>query len=791
MTWPFENDTSSIIKKIAVKNLQSDKNRNILLTITIAFATCLITATALYFFGSQSSALNKAADIYQATIADIDEQDIDLLQKDESLQVGISYLVGTVSYEDFKLTVRTLDENLIQLADYPEIQGKLPQSVDEVAVTQAFLSRAGLDWNIGDNISLDLGNGEMRFKVCGILPVADSNYSFYVSDEYVKTLESRPLCTAYIRLINSEGWSEAAIQNELFSLADRLGLQHEQVEISTYFASLIEQRSSQYILVIITISLIVALACALVIYSLFFVSIIRKTNEYGKLRTIGATEKQIKKIVFKEGYKLSKTAIPIGIVGGALAGYLLVPDGWNIVTVLCIAVITSLLMFICVMLTMVKPAKIASRITPIEAIRFASTDSVSKTLSTNRFHRRISAKRLAILNFSRDKKKMFLTIFSLGLCGTLFMASSAYFNSIDPENMARKSFPYGEVKIELGDYGPQSHNSEQYYELQKENLLTNELADKIKQLNGVEKVQEYYGSVFNVTIPTGDQDPVVSDAFTVDNQELLTNYLIEGTADYQELVQNNGVLIADTEQWNDTFGWEVKIGDEITLEAGTGYSIKVKVLGIVDGNIPYSGYNTLFIPLEMLKSLVPLDNLVYQFIVDTDNNRWETVREEIQSLVPSMSHTYITTFNDWVQAYQDSLTNYRMPVYAFIVFIGVFGIINLLNTLITNMLTRKRELGILQAVGLSKKQLARMLWTEGLLYSAGTMIISIVLGTIAGILLCQVFSAMSIFGVVTYRFPLLEMTGFLALILTVQTLFSLFAVKQFQHYSLVEQIRET
>ena len=53
MTWPFENDTSSIIKKIAVKNLQSDKNRNILLTITIAIATGLIMATALYFFGSQ------------------------------------------------------------------------------------------------------------------------------------------------------------------------------------------------------------------------------------------------------------------------------------------------------------------------------------------------------------------------------------------------------------------------------------------------------------------------------------------------------------------------------------------------------------------------------------------------------------------------------------------------------------------------------------------------------------------------------------------------------------------
>lgn len=46
------------------------------------------------------------------------------------------------------------------------------------------------------------------------------------------------------------------------------------------------------------------------------------------------------------------------------------------------------------------------------------------------------------------------------------MASSAYFNSIDPLAMARRSFPYGEIRLELGDYGPQAHNSEQYSELQ-------------------------------------------------------------------------------------------------------------------------------------------------------------------------------------------------------------------------------------------------------------------------------------------------------------------------------------
>ena len=118
-------------------------------------------------------------------------------------------------------------------------------------------------------------------------------------------------------------------------------------------------------------------------------------------------------------------------------------------------------------------------------------------------------------------------------------------------------------------------------------------------------------------------------------------------------------------------------------------------MGIVDGNIPYGGYDTLFIPLEMLNTITPVENLNYQLIIDTADNEWDIVKEEIQKIVSSNACLYISTFNDWVEAYNEKLLNYRIPVYIFVMFIGVFGIINLLNTLITNVLTRKRGLGVL------------------------------------------------------------------------------------------------
>ena len=789
MTWPFENDTSAVIKKLAKRNLKTDKSRNILIIITIALAACLVMATTLYFFASQRASLNDAAGRYQAVIDEVDNDMVTKLANDDRVQVGVSSLLGLVSYGDYKLTVRSMDETLMKLAKYPDLEGTLPESTNEIAVTKTFLDRAGLSKSVGDTVSLDLGDGEKEYILCGILPVEDANYSVYVSQSYIENKAGAPAYSAYVRLNGSDGWSKSAIQAELSALCGELGIRPEKMQFSTWYFSLIEQRGSQYVAIIAFISLIVALVCTLVIYSLFYVSITRKTNEYGKLRTIGITGRQMKRIVFREGLSLSVIGIPIGISAGAAAGYILVPRGFHTLMVFAIAAITALFMYLCVMTAVIKPARTAARVTPIEAVRYAADPNDVAFSQTKSLHRSLSAKNLAFLNFARNKKKTALTVLSLGVCGVLLMASSAYFNSIDPLAMARRSFPYGEIRLELGDYGPQSHDSEQYLELQKFNLLTEDFMELIRGIDGVEDVKAYQGTVLDLHLPTGDCEPVVSEGFTPDSGKLLEQYLVEGTADLQELLDNNGILIENGPHWEETFGWDVSVGDELQIETG-GQTRKVKVMGIVDADIPYGGYDTLFIPLEMLSEIVPAENLNYQFIVDTDDNKWEAVKDEIQKIIPRTSRLYVSTLDEWVEAYRDKLLNYRIPVYVFVMFIGVFGIINLLNTLITNILTRKRELGVLQAVGQSSRQLSQMLLTEGLFYTFWALLISVSFGTLMGHLLCTVFSAMSLFGKVSYHFPTFEMLGFFLLMIAVQMLFSYLSIRQIKKRSLADQIRE-
>ena len=105
----------------------------------------------------------------------------------------------------------------------------------------------------------------------------------------------------------------------------------------------------------------------------------------------------MKRIVFREGFHLSRIAIPIGILAGAIAGYVLVPQGWN--------TLMALFVYLCVMIAVIKPAKIAAHVTPIEAVRYMAGNNDVMSNSTKVLHRSLSAKNLEFLNFARNRKK--------------------------------------------------------------------------------------------------------------------------------------------------------------------------------------------------------------------------------------------------------------------------------------------------------------------------------------------------------------------------------------------------
>ena len=782
----LDKKTANIEKKLAKRSLAADKSRNRLLMFTISLATCLVIVTALFFFFTQRKNLRAANGRYQVVFQDLKKEEIAELKNDSRLEVGASYLLGMLNMTDYKVTVRSMDENLLKLGKCRDIIGSLPKAVNEIALTEAYLDILDPTIKVSDTVRLNLGNGERDFVISGILPVDDASYSVYISEALIEELVDDPLYSAYINVPYTEGWSEYGIRTEIRSIAREYGLEEKQIDFSMFYFSLIKQRSSQYMLIIMGVAAVVAGACVLVVYSLFYVSIIRKTNEYGKLKTIGTSSKQIKKIIGREGNYLAILSIPIGAVLGIFAGYLLVPDGWNLPVGLLVASATGIFMYICVKITVGSPAKMASKLSPIEAVKYTAYSGVGKKRKKGKNYH-ISEKRLALLNFVRNKKKMILTVSSLGICGILLVGSAAYFDSISPLNMARQMFPYGEMKIELGNYGPQAYRSEDYFKLQMGNVLSEQMIQSIKNVEGVEDVLACEGTVIDVDIPTGYVDPFLINAYKPEDQRLVDNYLISGTADYSELIANNGVLIADS-LWKGVYGWDPSIGDSLTVKTSDGENHTYTILGLFDANISFSGYRDIFMPESMLRELSGLENLTYQISIDIDEDKIEKAAQEIKNLFSINDSIYITYLSDWTDTYKDKLSNYRIPVYVLICIIGMFGFVNLLNTLVTNMIVRKREFGILQAVGLTDRQLSKVLSFEGMMYIICALIISLIFGTVVGIVICNILSSMSVFGEVRFVFPIKKATIYFAFMIVIQCIFTAKVITESKKQTIIDKI---
>lgn len=166
------------------------------------------------------------------------------------------------------------------------------------------------------------------------------------------------------------------------------------------------------------------MAAAVVIYNIFHISITRKVQEYGQLRTIGMTSKQMKQLIMREGRRIALPSIVVGIIFSFVFGILTVS------------------------LSIHSPAKIASKTSPMKALRFSSY-SIDKSNKRNRRYR-ITPLRLTILNLGRSKKRSFLTVLSLGLCGVILIACASVQNSLSEIYMARANeFQYGGFKFAL------------------------------------------------------------------------------------------------------------------------------------------------------------------------------------------------------------------------------------------------------------------------------------------------------------------------------------------------------
>ena len=779
MTWPFENNTNGIVKNLAKRNLKSEKRRNIMVIISVVLAAFLISLSGLVGVSLMQTEKKKVIDTYEATYVQVDEAHIEeLKQVPNFARVGEYYMYGKESStQGFNGFFAYADKETLYMArsQMKLADGDLPIEKNEIVVSKEWLSKFSPDCHIGDSVTLDTESFSGEYTISGILDTTGQEkqnmYSFLISKEMLEQCKKYEPdgFFAYVHLKNVDQLDGELIKSYVQKIKEELQIPGVGFQ-DAYFRYIDGDISMENVLLLMAFAGIVLVGGCVVIQSIFRISIIDKIKSYGQLRTIGATKKQIMRIVKKEGHSLGWKGLSIGILLGLGVTLLLFPRGFSLLGYLLVIGCTVLICWTMICLSIRKPVKLAANISPVEAVRFTSPQ---KKIKNRTKRKKISPCSLGMLNFRRDWKKTVSIVFSLSLGGILLLAVSSLLILQSPEKLARQYFKNGDYKIYMD-------SDKEHIDLLKQgNPLNKKLKQEILDIDGVEEILVTRKSAGFEATSHGITEHGTCDMITKENRELLAQAIVEGS-----MPDNNGILLPYEYSG---FDGKEKLGETIELSLGEKtipvtisgfYNLQKTIFASGHGSIGVDG-PMMFLPEKLFQELIPdATNFDYSWDIVCDSDKSEKVGKALENLVVSHTDTGLDTFEDRVDSF-----GYMNVVYGIMQviswFIFLFGVINLINTTLSNQYSRRQENSVLRSVGLAPKQLAQMAVWEGMGYVVSSILLMLAIGLPITLLVWRKFSISAYAGrILPYEFPWLQMGVYVVVLVIVEFILSVWTIRR-------------
>ena len=789
MTWPFENDTSAITKKLAKKSLQSEKRRNLMVVIAVALAAFLICFTGIVSTSLTQMQRNQVVDTYEAVWLGVEENDIETLKGlPEFERVGGYYMLGEeLSEQGYHASYVYCDAQMMEIAKAQMnlLEGRVPEKANEVVVSEYFLSTYGNNAKIGDTVTLDTESFHGDYVVTGIMDSVNekeaNTCAIILSNAALTGWKGFDPAgyRAYAHFKNSDQLGEELMTSYCREIAEEYQLPMPKMN-SKYFA----YASKSFDLALMAgVIAIVLIGGYIVIQSIFRISINDKIKSYGQLRTIGATPKQIKRIVKREGRKLGSIGILIGTVLGVCAGFLLFSKGFNAVSYVATVILTLISSWIMISVSIRKPVKIAAGISPIEAVHFTPAQ---KDIRSRKKNIKLNPVSMGIANFKRDRKKTISIVASLSIGGILLMVVSSIVLVRSPEQIARLYFPDSDYKIYLQDLSEEM--------LVKGNPLNEELKQEVLSIDGVTDIIVARQSLYASIKTDVNQNSGICDTLTGQNYAMIEAALTAGTmpTDSHSIVIHDKI-VAHFE--------DMGVGSTVEFSSVDGKkSIPVTISGVFStSKMPviyghgraHTDGSVFFAPKDLFRELHPeITTFDYSWSIVSDPKKDETVKAELKNIVAEHSNLALDEIDTAIAAEksQNSVAFGSMQVLSWLVFL--FGVINLINTTLSNQMSRKQENSVLRSIGLTQKQLCKMNICEGLCYAFFATLATLIVGLPASIFACRKMSIGAFAGnVVPYKFPVLEMGLFILVLFGMELILSVWTIRRQKKQSLIEQMR--
>lgn len=852
----------TLLNRLTIKNLKLNKKRTIVTIIGIMLSVALITAVASMYASGIKSLIKYETIIkgdFHTAFYNVPTSDVDKFVNNRNIEKlniteGLGYAKIDSKNEDKPYAyLKGFTKDALNNLSVRLVKGRLPENTNEIVIPTHLKTNGRLDLKLNDSITLEVGKridskgdelnqsdkyqntaGEQlvetqtkTYKIVGIIERPATNIEYYTAPGYtfITYIDSKNLSgnvDIYAKFTKDgvKNWDKTianilGVSQVLFRKVYNQEIESEKLteqlkktymfDMNKYLIDLETNPISstsmgdlgKVLAIVIVIIVFTSIFC---IKNSFDISITEKIRQYGMLRSIGATKKQIKRNVFYEATILGLIGIPLGIILGCLATYILIiisnyyltdviQTGFKLELVFSTyAILVAIILgIITIYFSSLKSATRASKVSEIDSIRNSANLKISsKKIKSPKYIKKLFGIGgvISFKNLKRNKKKYRTTIISITVSTFVFIALYSFMEL---------AFQNVNNELKVSDFNI--------------SLSTNAINDysyskflKTVNLSGVEDYAILRNSELSFTGSHSSKEYLEYFGTKKENdaEEDITIFAI-GQKQYNKYIKSLGLnyddikdkvilfdkqYITSYDKNNNRITKNIRVYDfnkgDVITSTNNQLNLEIGAISSIGPNLLKNLSNSyLIISDEMFDKIAKTNNLdIYYKASNADK-----LQDELDSYLNGESYT-IDNKEENVRIMNNLFTLIAIFLYGFIIVISLIGITNIFNTITTNMELRKQEFAMLKSIGMTSKEFKRMIRLESLFMGIKSLLFGILIGIILSYLIY-----LSSDSDIPYKLPIVAIIISILVVFILISLIMKYSLNKISKQNTIETIR--
>ena len=722
-----------LIKISARQNRKQNRMTRLCIVLAVFLVTVIFGMADMEMRSQMIQAVKSYGNWHAAFV--LDEEHGTLLKARPEVKSSVRYGVLNYRLEDgyqilgVETAVCGFDPEMMEMfPDVEILEGTLPGNAGEAMLNESAKTRFGVQ--VGDTVEMTIPQGDtLQYRITGIvkemaLMAEHDAFGMFLNMEGFSALRSEETGAAREEVYYVQFRPYCNIQKAIGDISARFGLKPEEARQNVQVLALMFQSRDSYMMqfyfVAAVLAVLVMIAGILMIAASMNSNIARRTEFFGMMRCLGATGRQVTRFVRREALSWCGTAIPAGVIAGILVVWVLCGmlrflspgyfEGLPVFGISFPSMAAGILVgLLTVLLAARAPAKRAAKVSPLTAVSGnAGTVQAAKHAANTRFFKVDTA--LGIHHASGSRKNFLLVTGSFAFSIILFLSFSTAIDfmrhAITP---LRPSAP--DIYISKEDYS---------------NQIPSGLDEELVNYPGVKRA--FGRSYAELTMPA---DGRTLDVISYEEQQFqwAEKSMMEGSL--EDAMNGKGVLAVFREEYT------LQLGSSILVSAG-GKERELPVVGVL-GDVPFSYGKSG--DTEVSAGMVICSEEFFQKLtgesgyavidIQLEQNADDAQVQEIRRACEQACGGGFVYSDKRIGNQEVKGASYSMSVflYGFLGVIALISFFNIINCISMGVSARLREYGAMRAIGMSVRQVIRMVAGEALTYTA----FGVLLGCAAGL----------------------------------------------------------